>query len=168
MTPDPTTLSNIILVLTAWGSAFFIALWIGLIIWTYRDIRLRKSDPLFRILAVLIVTVLFVPGVVVYLVIRPKYTIEEEYQKSLEEEALLLSIEETHLCPGCNSRTHEDWTVCPNCHTKLKKSCRHCGKTMQLSWNICPHCGTPAPSIPKETPEPASGLTDFENDQNDL
>lgn len=153
MTLDPTTISNLFLALTAWGSAFLLALWLGLIVWTYRDIRLRKSDPLFRTLAVLIVTVLFIPGVVVYLVIRPKYTIEEEYQRSLEEEALLLSIEEAQLCPGCSSRTHADWTVCPNCHTKLKKSCRHCSKPMQLSWNLCPFCGTPAPSIPKEMPD---------------
>jgi RNA polymerase subunit RPABC4/transcription elongation factor Spt4 len=38
----------------------------------------------------------------------------------------------------------DDWQVCPNCHTKLKKTCENCNKFMELPWNICPYCGTPA------------------------
>ncbi len=150
MTFNPQILSNIITGLTAWGAAFLVALWLSLIIWTYRDIRSRSRDPMLRILAVIVVGLLFLPGVVVYLILRPPRTLEDEYQHTLEEEALLQSIEEIPLCPGCGRRTKETWTVCPNCHTKLKKPCHHCRKLMELSWNLCPYCGTPAPGMRKE------------------
>jgi RNA polymerase subunit RPABC4/transcription elongation factor Spt4 len=147
---DPTSLSNFMLFLAAWGGAFLAALWLSLVIWTYRDIRQRARDPLARILAVLVVAVLFLPGILIYLILRPPRTLEEEYQHSLEEEALLQSIEESTLCPGCSRRIKDNWTVCPNCHTKLRKNCHKCGKLMELPWNLCPFCGTPAPGMRRE------------------
>jgi RNA polymerase subunit RPABC4/transcription elongation factor Spt4 len=147
---DPTALSNFMLFLAAWGGAFLAALWLSLIIWTYRDIRQRARDPLARILAVLVVAVLFLPGILIYLILRPPRTLEEEYQHTLEEEALLQSIEESTLCPGCARRIRDNWMVCPNCHTKLRKNCHKCGKLMELPWNLCPYCGTPAPGMRRE------------------
>lgn len=169
---DPTNLSNFMLILVTWGALFLAALWLSLIIWTYRDIRARARDPLGRILAVLVVAVLFLPGIVVYLILRPRHTLEDEYQRTLEEEALLQSIEETPVCPGCSRRTQPLWMVCPNCHTKLKKPCHHCGKLMELPWNLCPYCSTPTPGMRREnlslddalkslSPAP---LDDFESD----
>ena len=150
MTFDPSNFSNFMLILTAWGGAFLAALWLSLIVWTYRDIRARARDPLGRILALLIVAVLFLPGIVIYLILRPQRTLEDEYQHTLEEEALLQSIEETPVCPGCGRRIREGWIVCPNCHTKVKKNCQHCGKPMELAWNLCPHCATPTPGMRRE------------------
>jgi RNA polymerase subunit RPABC4/transcription elongation factor Spt4 len=147
---DPAFLSNLILVLTAFGGAFLAALWIALIIWTYRDIRSRSRDPLVQILSALLVAVLNLPGVLVYLILRPARTLEEEYQHTLEEESLLQALDELPLCPGCERRVKDDWQVCPNCHTKLKKPCHHCAKLMELAWNICPYCGTPVPGMRQE------------------
>jgi len=147
---DPTLMSSILLIVTAFGGAFLAALWLALVIWTWRDIRSRARDPLAQVLAVLVVAALNLPGVLVYLILRPTRTLEEEYQRTLEEEALLASIEDQALCPGCERRIREDWQVCPNCHTKLKKLCLHCGKLMELPWNICPYCGTPAPGVKRE------------------
>lgn len=151
MTFDPSILSNFLLGLTAWGGAFIAALWLSLIIWTYRDIKARGKDPLIRFLAVLVVAVLFLPGIVIYLILRPQRTLEDEYQQTLEEEALLRTIEETPLCPGCSRRVRSDWLVCPHCHTKQKKPCHHCGRLMELAWNLCPYCGTPAPGMRRES-----------------
>lgn len=147
---DPTLMSSILLIVTAFGGAFLAALWLALVIWTWRDIRSRARDPLAQVLAVLVVAALNLPGVLVYLILRPTRTLEEEYQRTLEEEALLASIEDQALCPGCERRIRDGWQVCPNCHTKLKKSCQHCGKLMELPWNICPYCGTPAPGVKRE------------------
>jgi RNA polymerase subunit RPABC4/transcription elongation factor Spt4 len=144
---DPSALSDTVLAITAFAAAFAVALWLSLIIWTYRDIRTRARDPLVRILAVLVAGALFLPGVLIYLMLRPPRTLEEAYQHSLEEEALLQSIEDNPLCPGCSRRIHDDWLVCPNCHTRLKKSCHQCNRLMLLPWNICPYCGTPAPGM---------------------
>jgi RNA polymerase subunit RPABC4/transcription elongation factor Spt4 len=147
---DPTSMSTFVLALAAWGGAFIAALWLSLIIWTYRDIRSRARDPLSRILAVLVVAVLFLPGIVIYLILRPPRTLEEDYQHSLEEEALLQSIEESALCPGCSRRIKDNWQICPHCHTKLRKACHQCGKLMDLPWNLCPYCGTTAPGMRRE------------------
>ncbi len=93
---------------------------------------------------------LFLPGIVVYLILRPARSLEDEYQQTLEEEALLQAIEDVQLCPGCGRRVKEAWQVCPNCHTKLKKPCHVCGRLMELPWNLCPYCGTPAPGMRRE------------------
>ena len=151
MTFDPVFLSSLTLVLTAFAAAFLAALWISLVIWAYRDIRARTRDPLIQTLAALLVAVLNLPGVLVYLILRPPRTLEEEYQRTLEEEALLQALEDLPLCPGCERRVKDDWQVCPNCHTKLKKTCHNCSKFMELSWNICPFCGTPAAGMRLES-----------------
>jgi RNA polymerase subunit RPABC4/transcription elongation factor Spt4 len=174
MTFDPSFLSNFMLFLTAWGGAFLAALWLSLIVWTYRDIRSRARDPLGRILAVLVVAVLFLPGILIYLILRPPRTLEDEYQHTLEEEALLQSIEDIPVCPGCNRQTHKDWKICPNCHTRLKKTCHHCGKLMELPWNLCPFCGTPTPGKRRDkltiddALEPLAGLNLSDTDSNEL
>ncbi|UCD42609.1 MAG: zinc ribbon domain-containing protein [Chloroflexota bacterium] len=147
---DPSALGDFFLILSAWAAAFIVALWLSLIFWTYRDIKARARDPLSRILAVLVVAVLFLPGILIYLILRPAQTLEDEYQQTLEEEALLQAIEESPLCPGCGRRIKDNWSICPNCHTKLRKNCHHCGKLMELPWNICPYCGTPAPGMRRE------------------
>lgn len=169
MTIDPTFMSSLILILTGFGAAFIAALWLSLVIWTYRDICQRTRDPLVRILAVLVASVLFLPGVLIYLILRPAQTTDEEYQKSLEEEALLQSIEELPLCPGCSRRIDRQWIVCPNCHTKLMKTCPHCGKLMELPWNVCPFCATPVmgdrgDSSIIETPSVEEALKGFSSD----
>ena len=43
MTFDPTSLTGLVLVLTAFGGAFMAALWLSLVVWTYRDIRSRAA-----------------------------------------------------------------------------------------------------------------------------
>jgi len=147
---DPTFVSELTLVLTGLAGAFFVALWLALVIWTYRDIRARHRDRLVHILAAILVALLSLPGVLVYLILRPARTLEEEYQQTLEEEALLQSIEDQSVCPGCERHTREDWLVCPTCQTRLRKRCHSCGRLMELPWNICPFCGTPAPGMRKE------------------
>jgi len=147
---DPSSLNNFLLIAAAWGGAFIASFWLSLLVWTYRDIRSRVKDPLVRILAVLVVAVLFLPGIVVYLILRPPQTMEEEYQHMLEEEALLQAIEERSACPGCGRHTAEDWIVCPNCHTKLMKNCHACDRLLKLSWSLCPYCATPEPGKRRE------------------
>jgi RNA polymerase subunit RPABC4/transcription elongation factor Spt4 len=160
---DPTFVSSFVLILAAFSGAFLVALWMALIVWAYRDIRSRARDPLAHVLSVLVVMILFIPGVLVYLILRPQRTLEEEYQRTLEEEALLTAIEEQAVCPGCERRTREDWQVCPNCQTRLRKPCQHCGRLMELPWNICPYCGTPAPGMRHETTTVDEALRELES-----
>lgn len=151
------SLANNILLITAFFGAFLSALWLSLIIWTYRDMRARTRDVYAQILAAAVVAVLFLPGLVIYLILRPPQTLNEIYEESLEEEALLQEIEERRTCPGCGRHTQEAWIACPNCHTKLKKNCANCGRLMELPWNLCPYCATSVEGIrvPEEAPEPS-------------
>jgi RNA polymerase subunit RPABC4/transcription elongation factor Spt4 len=164
MTLDPTYTSSLILLLVGFSGAFLLALWVSLIVWTWRDIRSRARDPLAQVLSVLVVAVLFVPGILVYLILRPARTLEEEYQRTLEEEALLTAIEDQSVCPGCERRIKEDWQICPNCQTKLKKLCHQCGRLMELPWNICPFCGTPAPGMRRETSTIDEAINELQGD----
>lgn len=125
-----------------YGGIILVALWLAMIIWVYRDMRARSRDSISQLMFAGIVAVLTLPGLFIYMLLRPRETLSEAYERSLEEEALLQEIEEKPTCPGCGQRVHDNWQVCANCHTRLKKACLGCGKLLELSWNLCPHCAT--------------------------
>jgi len=156
MPVEPTLFSSFLLIGAGFGAAFLAALWLSLIIWTYRDIRSRTRYRLARILSILVVAVLFLPGVLVYIILRPPRTLDEEFQKTLEEEALLQTIDELPACPGCSRKIKDDWVACPDCHTLLRKQCQQCGRLMELSWKLCPYCATPVPGAEAKPEIPTS------------
>lgn len=133
---------SVLLSITVYAGVMLSFFWLALIIWAYRDMRARSRDPIGQILVALMVAVLNIPGVFVYILLRPRETLSEAYERSLEEEALLQEIEEKPTCPGCGQRVDSDWQACPYCHTRLKKTCHNCHKLLELSWNLCPHCAT--------------------------
>lgn len=140
---DLSSLNDAVVLAVTLVSAFVAALWFSLVIWTFRDMRARSRDAFAQLLAAAVVLLFNLPGLVIYLILRPPRTLAEVYEQSLEEEALLQSIEDKRVCPGCARQVNEAWRVCPNCRTKLKKTCAHCGQLMDLPWNICPYCATP-------------------------
>ena len=139
------TIQPFVIMIVALIAAFMTAVWVSVIIWAFRDIRSRSRDIFAQILATLVVVLFFplfpFPGLVLYMLLRPRSTLEEIYERSLEEEALLQGIEERMACPGCNRRIEEQFMICPTCHTRLKKACPACGRLLHLRWNICPYCG---------------------------
>ena len=131
----------------------FTALHGGAIIWTFRDMRARSRDVLAWIVATLMVALLPLVGLVVYLMLRPRETLAEAYERSLEQEALLQAIEEPEYCPGCGQRVRSDYILCPTCHTRLKQPCPSCGRALDLGWSVCPYCGTPVtPQVVEPVP----------------
>lgn len=142
--------------------AVFAAFWVALIVWTIRDIRSRSRDILAQLLAVLLVALFPLIGLALYLLMRPKETVAESYDRALEEEALLQSLEERATCPKCHSRVEKDYLLCPTCYTPLKRPCVECERLLALEWDVCPFCGhmsegAPAPRVGSvvETPPPA-------------
>jgi len=119
-----------------------VALWGGMALWTFRDIRARSRDILAQLLATLLVMALPVIGLVVYMMLRPRETLSDAYERSLEQEALLQAIEEPEVCPGCGQRVKSDYLHCPACHTRLKRACPACGRPLHLRWSLCPYCST--------------------------
>jgi hypothetical protein len=150
-----TSLSRMFTYLTAFVGAFLAALWLSLIFWTLRDIRNRSQDRLVHYLATFVVAILNLPGLLIYLILRPPQTLEQDYQEALEEEALLASIEELRQCPGCGGRVEKNWQICARCHTRLRKVCQHCSQLLELPWQICPYCTQSVPGTPNlSEPEP--------------
>ncbi len=139
---DEATLNSLFLAgVTAFG-AVTTAFWVAFVIWTYNDMKARSRDPLAQIAAAMVVAVLNIFGLIVYVMLRPRETLADAYERSLEEEALLQEIEEKPACPGCGRVSKHHWQVCPYCHTRLKKPCPVCDELLDLSWNLCPVCGT--------------------------
>lgn len=136
------TVSQLVLFAAAIGGLVTASLWIGITIWTWRDIRARSRDVLAQTASTVLVVVLSVFGLMIYLMLRPRETIAEAYERSLEEEALLQGIEERPVCPGCGRHANALWQVCPYCHTRLKKPCVQCKQMLELSWALCPFCAT--------------------------
>lgn len=128
-------------VLIALGGAYLIATWFVLIVWTYRDIESRSKNVVTQVFSTLLAVFFWVPGVLLYMLLRPKETLDEAYQKSLEEEYLLQDLQELPLCPNCNHFMHDDWQICPHCNTQLREGCHSCGKLVDLRWDLCPYCG---------------------------
>ena len=58
MTLDQETINSILLLFITGTGAVVTATWLGLILWTWRDMRLRSRDPLAQIAASLMVAVL--------------------------------------------------------------------------------------------------------------
>ncbi len=128
------------LILAALG-AYLVALWFALIFWTYRDIQSRTKDILVQIMATLFVAVFTFPGLILYLILRPKETLDAVYQRTIEEEFMLQDLETREICPNCRVRVKGDFVYCPNCRTALKRECQFCHKQINVNYQHCPYCG---------------------------
>ena len=146
--PGINAIPVILQILIAFFGAYLVALWFSMIIWTYYDIRARSQDLYVHIFATALVVVFNVFGLVLYLILRPRETLAEAYERSLEEETLLQEIEERQSCPSCRQRVQPDFMVCPFCHTELKQRCPRCERLLLPRWDICPYCGnTQLPNV---------------------
>ncbi|MBA2276653.1 MAG: zinc ribbon domain-containing protein [Chloroflexia bacterium] len=129
-------------VLLALGGAYLLALWFVLIVWTFRDIESRSRSVLTQVMSTLLVVLFWVPGMMLYWVLRPKQTLDDTYQRSLEEEYLLQDLEELPVCPTCQHFVQDDFRLCPHCQTELRDPCIQCNRLIDLRWDLCPYCGS--------------------------
>jgi len=145
------TLAGIIVAATG---AFLFAFWVAMGIWTFNDIRSRSRDWLAIVLACALVLIFPIVGLVLYLMIRPKDTLSDVYDRALEEEALLRELEGTLACTTCGVPVKENWVYCPNCHEQLQHACPNCGNLARNEWEICVFCGSAqqAPTMPTRRP----------------
>ncbi|GAC1568789.1 MAG: hypothetical protein NVS3B14_19350 [Ktedonobacteraceae bacterium] len=136
------TLNKVLGIVVGFLVAFIVIFWISLIIWTFRDIRSRTQDLLSQILATLLVAVFFVGGLFIYMILRPRQTLAEIYERQLEEESLLAEMTERSTCNNCHARVESDFQICPSCSQKLKRPCPKCERLLELRWSFCPYCAT--------------------------
>jgi len=164
----PEQLANLIGVGLEWIvaiiSGLLVAFWVGLVVWAWRDIRTRSSDIFAALLASLLVLIFGPIGVLLYLLLRPRQTLAEQYDRALEEEALLREIEQAPACFHCGRPVATDWQFCPYCETELRQPCHECGQLLDHAWKRCPHCGA-RPGAPAATaPAPMSAPPPMRNE----
>ena len=150
--------------------AAVVILWIGSIAWTYRDIRERTRDSWSQTVALALVVVFNFVGLLVYLMMRPRETLAETYERRLETEAIRRDLsEQLRSCPSCARPVDDEFLLCPFCRARLREPCTACGRALELAWVACPYCGgagpqqlrhgaTPA-STPATPPQPAAAQT---------
>jgi hypothetical protein len=142
------------------AGSYVAILWLSAIVWTYRDVRDRSNDVLSQVIAVLLVIVFNIPGLIIYLILRPHQTLTEAYERNLEMEAMLHEVGEQGFCPTCRRRVQPDFLFCPHCSTHLRSPCVSCEKPLVLSWQVCPYCGARQPAMRPQpgaaTPEKSS------------
>ena len=77
------TVQPFVIMFAALFAAFLTAVWVSVIIWTFRDIRSRSRDVFAQILATLLVLIFLpffpLPGLILYLILRPRETLAEVY-----------------------------------------------------------------------------------------
>ena len=135
-------LQNALGIVIGFAVAFIVIFWLSLIVWTFRDIRSRSQDFLTQILATLLVAVFFIGGLFIYLILRPRQTLAEIYERQLEEESLLAEMTERQTCDNCHARVESDFQICPSCGKKMKRPCPKCERLLELRWSFCPYCAT--------------------------
>jgi RNA polymerase subunit RPABC4/transcription elongation factor Spt4 len=154
------------------GGIWALLLWLTIVVWAYRDIRDRTRDSSLQVLAVFVVLMFFpgfnVPGLALYLMMRPRDTLEEAYARSLEEEALLRELGDEGSCPSCRRLVDKDFQFCPSCQTQLKDPCTKCERLLSFSWAACPSCGTARSGSGTAAQRQAAALESIAADQEPL
>jgi hypothetical protein len=125
---------------------YVVMLWLGTAYWAFRDMQARTENPILPYFAAALIIfftpLLFLFAVVLYLIVRPRETLAEVYERSLAEESLLAEVEKNELCPVCRDRVDPDWIACPNCRTRLHRVCPSCNRLAEPTWPLCAFCGT--------------------------
>jgi len=125
----------------AFFAAFVAALWLSTIIWTWRDIRSRTQDVILQVFGTVLTAAFPGGGILIYLILRPRQSLADLYERQLEEESLLAEMTERQTCPTCHYRVESEFQICPSCATKLRRACPRCDHLLELKWNVCPYCG---------------------------
>lgn len=139
---DEALIARIIQLFLALAGAYLLALWFALVVWTYRDITSRSTNAFTQIFSTLVVVLFFVPGALIYLVLRPRETLDEAFQRSMEEEYLLQDLDDYPLCPACRRSVRDDFVYCPHCSIELRHACTNCHRLVDVRWEVCPFCGS--------------------------
>lgn len=121
-------------------AAYLAVLWVALIMWTWRDIRARTNDSSAQLASVALVGVFFVPGLLLYMALRPQEMLTDAYNRKLEEQAFLQEIQKQEACPDCRRAVDANFIACPYCRAQLRSECESCGEFLSPKWVACPYC----------------------------
>jgi len=103
-------------------------IWLGVIIWVYRDAEKRGMSGLLWALLVFIGSIV---GLIIYLIVRTEPGARPANGTAKEA------------CPSCGKDVAAGFVFCPHCGARVKPVCASCQKPVDKGWKACPYCGTP-------------------------
>lgn len=119
---------------------YAVVLWLALTTWAAMDVFSRTKNWFIRFGSVFLVGFGFFFGFVLYLIIRPQSTIEDQKIRELEEK-MLETQAKTFVCPRCSEIVRDDFLFCSNCGLVVRKECPSCKRALEVAWLQCPFCG---------------------------
>lgn len=122
--------------------SFFVFFWVVVVGWVWVDSGERTSNWYSRVGAAGLVALLNILGLIIYLIVRPKQTIQELYWADLERRYLKYETTELGDCPSCGFSLQPGFNVCPKCRYGLKQKCDGCEIWVDKSYVYCPFCGS--------------------------
>ena len=117
-------------------------LWFAGVAWAANDARRRTTDPTVQWLSVLAPGLLFIPGLLLYVALRPPETLEERRERRWELEVFAQQASSMPVCGSCQRRLREDFIKCPYCGYAQGARCVACDRLNASEWILCPYCGT--------------------------
>lgn len=126
-----------------WRALIFLLLvfWIVILGWVWIDSGERTSKTYTRVIYLLIVFFLNIPGLIIYLIIRPSETIEEIYWADLERRYLKYETAGLGDCPKCGNQLFPGYVYCSSCGHELKIKCPKCDMLIDKNDKFCSFCG---------------------------
>lgn len=118
------------------GVALVALSWIGVVIFVSKDSERRYKNERLRVFATILAIALYIPGLIIYLVIRPAKTLHEELSTKLLEDA----VHDAGQCTVCKTSNSDKHRFCTRCGQALLKACPECGEGVRHHWAHCPHC----------------------------
>src|SRR2546429_7897848 len=98
---------------------YILAIYLAMVFWTVRDAQQRTENRILPYLAGLMVVVLNILGLFLYLIVRPRETLGEAYERQLAEESLLAEAEQRLGRPPCPQRGVQEHLLGPTCRPRL-------------------------------------------------
>jgi RNA polymerase subunit RPABC4/transcription elongation factor Spt4 len=136
--------------------AYLLTLWVAMVAWTYRDASGRTVSPMMRWGSAALVAIANIPGILLYLAIRPREPLVESFNRQLEAEAFLREVSRDATCTSCRRTIEADYAYCPYCTAQLQSPCTACDRLLRATWTLCPYCATPRTSQPASRPAAAA------------
>lgn len=118
---------------------FLLLVWIAMGIYVFMDLRKRGKGFLISILGGLVVFIFNLPGLIVYLILRPNKTSEEQEWEELERLFISQDVDGHKVCSGCRSVVKPEHLFCPSCGLQYRSRCE-CGELIDNEWRFCPYC----------------------------
>ncbi len=136
-------------VVLQYSSFLLVIFWLVVVTWVWFDSSERTDNVFLRVLAVIVVLVTTIPGLIVYLILRPRSTSQEQYWSDLERRYLMYETAELQDCEVCGVMLQPGFVYCPSCRNEIKVKCSKCGVNIDKKWGNCPFCGEVNPNVSK-------------------